>query len=63
VTEPAVSYIVIPLDEKLKQSVKEAKIVRYIMHINSALNEQVKLYSDYKMELKVIGDFKMKLEQ
>ncbi len=63
VTEPVVSYIVIPLDENLKQSVKEAKIVRYIMHINSALNEQVKLYSDYKMELMVIGDFKMKLEQ
>lgn len=63
VTEPVVSFIEIPLDEKFKQSVKEAKTARYVLRINSAMNEQVKLYSDYTMELKIIGDFKMKLEQ
>jgi hypothetical protein len=63
VTEPEISYIEIALNDELKQSVADAKKARYVMHINSAMNEQVKLYSDYTMELKVIGDFKMKLEQ
>ena len=63
ITEPVISFIEIPLNENLKQSVKEAKTARYVMRINSAMNEQVKLYSDYTMELKIIGDFKMKLEQ
>ena len=63
VSEPVISYIEIPLNDDLKQSVKEAKTARYVMRINSASGEQVKLYSYYTMELKIIGDFKMKLEQ
>ena len=63
VIEPEISYIEIALNDELKQSVADAKKARYVMHINSAMNEQVKLYSDHTMELKVIGDFKMKLEQ
>ncbi len=63
VEEPVISYIDIALNDKLKESVRNAKTARYVMSINSAMNQKVKLYSDYSMGLKVIGDFELKIKQ
>jgi hypothetical protein len=53
----------IVLSDELKLAVKDAKYASYELKINSSTQQQSKLYSDYTMEFKLIGDFKMKLEQ
>jgi len=62
VEEPVETRIEIELTESLKQSIQDAKYSRYELMINSADNEHVKIYDDNVMELKIIGDFTLKIE-
>ncbi len=63
VAQPVETRVTIELTESLKESVKEAKYSRYELLINSADNEHVKIYDYNVMELKIIGDFTLKIEQ
>ncbi|MCD4683768.1 MAG: hypothetical protein K8R86_10845, partial [Bacteroidales bacterium] len=63
VDQPIETRVTIELTESLKESVKEAKYSRYELLINSANNEHVKIYDYNVMELKIIGDFTLKIEQ
>jgi len=63
VAQPVETRVAIELTESLKELVKAAKYSRYELLINSADNEHVKIYDDNVMELKIIGDFTLKIEQ
>ena len=62
VDQPVVSRIQVELTESLRVSVKEAKYAYFQVYINSVEGEHVKIYSDYVMGFKMIGDFKWKME-
>jgi hypothetical protein len=62
VNEPIVSRIQVDLTENLRNAMKEAKYVYFEIYINSVEGEHVKIYSDYVMEFKMIGDFEWKVE-
>lgn len=62
VDQPVVSRMQVELTESLRVSVKEAKYAYFQIYINSVEGEHVKIYSDYVMGFKMIGDFKWKME-
>ncbi len=62
VSETVESKISVGLTPALEDAIANAKFVRYDLLINSADNEHVKIYSDDIMEMKIIGDFKFKIE-
>lgn len=63
VMEAVETRTAISFSDQLKQSMRDAKFARYELTVNSVNNQQTKLYSNYVMEFKIIGDFRMKLEQ
>ena len=62
VVQPVVSRIQVELTESLRTSVKDAEYVYFDIYINSVEGEHVKIYSDYVMQFKMIGDFEWKME-
>jgi len=63
VIQPVETRSTVGLTDELKESMSDAKYTRYELLINSANNEHVKIYDDNVMQLKIIGDFTMKIEQ
>ncbi len=62
VIEPKSSTLTIPLSPERIQRFKEATNVRYEIVFNTAqLPSSVKIYSTYKMDIKMIGDFTYRL--
>jgi hypothetical protein len=62
VEQPVVSRIQLELTESLRSSIKDAKFAYFQIYINSVEGEHVKIYSDYVMEFKMIGDFEWKMK-
>ncbi len=62
VVQPVVSRIQVELTESLRTSVKDAKYAFFQIYINSVEEEHVKIYSNYVMQFKMIGDFEWKME-
>jgi len=63
VAEPISTRIEVPLTDNLKDAVHQATRAHYQILINSAQNQQVKIYSTDILQLKIIGDFKYLIEQ
>ncbi|MCD4747387.1 MAG: hypothetical protein K8R58_13900, partial [Bacteroidales bacterium] len=63
VKEPVKTIITIVLDDDMEQAIQEAEYARYVLLVNSAENEYVKVYSDYILKLKINGDFNLRIEQ
>ncbi|MEZ5194936.1 MAG: hypothetical protein R2764_00625 [Bacteroidales bacterium] len=63
VVEPVETRIDVVLTESLEESIKDAKYARYELLINSAENKHVKIYSTDIMKMKIIGDFRYRVEQ
>ncbi|NOX45614.1 MAG: hypothetical protein GXO89_01380 [Chlorobi bacterium] len=62
VLQPTVSRIQVELTGSLRKSVKDAKFAYFQIYINSVEGGHVKVYSDYVMEFKMIGDFEWIME-
>ncbi|MBN2173906.1 MAG: hypothetical protein JW731_07235 [Bacteroidales bacterium] len=63
VIEPTDSRITVGLDDRLRQSIVDARFNNYELLINSAESKHVRIYSDDILQMKVIGDFTLLVEQ
>lgn len=63
VAESVESRISLGLTPEREDAIVKAKFTRYELMINSADNEHVKIFSDDVMQMKMIGDFTLKIEQ
>ena len=62
VDEPVNTRISVVLDEDLKTAIKSAQYGHYELWINSAGEEDVKIFADDAMQIKLIGNFKYTIE-
>ncbi len=63
VIQPSETRLDVWLDENLKNAIREATYTHYELLISSAENKHVIIYSNDMMSIKIIGDFRYRVEQ